>query len=140
MGKNIGIFFLAFAIAFGAGYLFFKPSVNQDQTATEQPTQPTEPTKEQAGTDTANSSEGEILVTRGCISCHAVSALGLEGANTGPDLSQSYVNVPDKHGVSIEEFLINPTTAVMSSVLGGNPLTDEEREAVLEALRLASEK
>ena len=57
-------------------------------------------------------------MTSGCIACHAVSALEVQGGVTGPDLSNSYVNVPDKHGVPIDEFLKEPTTAVMSGVIG----------------------
>ncbi len=87
-----------------------------------------------------NDEEGRVFIQSGCISCHSVSALNLQGGATGPDLSQAYKNVEGKHGVPIEEFLKNPTSAVMSGVIGGNPLTDDERAAIIEALKAASEK
>lgn len=141
MGKNVAIFLICFAIAFGGGYLFFKnnqasePAQNGEQT-------------DQAAKDKAidqqqgdaSDNEGRILVQRGCISCHSVSALNIQGGATGPDLSQAYVNVEGKHGVPIEEFLKKPTSAVMAGVLGDKPLTEDELKAVLEALKTASEK
>jgi hypothetical protein len=48
--------------------------------------------------------------------------------------------VEGKHGKPIEEFLKAPTSAVMSGVIGKNPLSDEERKQVLELLKQASEK
>ena len=75
-----------------------------------------------------------------CVACHSVSALNVQGGVTGPDLSKAYLNVADKHGVPVEDFLKKPTSAVMSSVLGANPLTDEERAQVLSALQAASGK
>jgi len=144
MGKNLGIFILSFVLFFGGGYFILQDGGSKDQQTASDPakqeaSQADKP--EAAATETASSSsEGDIFVTRGCSSCHAVSSLGVEGGATGPDLSQAYVNVADKHGVPMEEFLKNPTSAVMSSVLGGNPLTDDEREAVLNALKVASEK
>lgn len=142
MGKNLGIFILSFVLFFGGGYLFFQGGGSKDQQANEPAkqgaSQPNKP--EAAPTETASSSEGQIFVTRGCNACHAVTALGVTGGATGPDLSKAYVNVADKHGVPIEEFLKKPTSAVMSSVLGSKPLTDDERKAVLDALKAASEK
>jgi len=144
MGKNVAIFLICFAVAFGAGYLFFQTSGNEG--ASEETPQQKESDQEakedeidlREGDATAN--EGRILVQRGCISCHSVSALNLQGGATGPDLSQAFVNVEGKHGVPIEQYLREPTSAVMSGVLGGKPLTDEELAAVLEALKSASEK
>jgi len=49
------------------------------------------------------------------------------------------VEVKDKHGKPIEEFLKQPDSAVMSGVIGKNPLTDDERKQVLEMLQKASE-
>ena len=70
--------------------------------------------------------------------CHAVSGLNLEGGATGPDLTQAFNNVEGKHGKPLAEFLKEPTSAVMSSVIGGNPLTDEEISQVVEALKKAA--
>lgn len=144
--KNLAIFGLTFALAFGGGYLFFQNQGTKD--AAQQAAQPAQ-TSQQAGQTEQQpaaqqtapaSAEGEIFVQRGCNACHAVSSLGVQGGATGPDLSQAFVNVKDKHGVAIDEFLKKPTSAVMSGVLGGKPLTDEELKAILAALKTASEK
>lgn len=138
--KNLAIFGLTFVLSFGGGYLYFTNQGAED--ATQQAAQPAQ-TEQQpvAAQPTATASaEGEIFVQRGCNACHAVSALGVQGGATGPDLSQAFVNVKDKHGVAIDEFLKKPTTAVMAGVLGGKPLTDDELNAILAALKTASEK
>ncbi len=143
--KNLAIFGLTFALAFGGGYLYFQnqgANVEQQTTQSAQTSQQAGQTEQQpAAQQTAPASaEGEILVQRGCNACHAVSSLGVQGGATGPDLSQAFVNVKDKHGVALDEFLKKPTSAVMSGVLGGKPLTDDELKAVLAALKTASEK
>lgn len=145
MSKNVLIFFICFAVAFAGGYALFQTGQPADVASDPAATAPAdaqkkeEPAQTTAPSGTA-SAGGEIFTQRGCSACHAVSALNVQGGATGPDLSQAYVNVKDKHGVPIEEFLKKPTSAVMSSVLGSQPLTDEEREAILTALKLASEK
>ncbi|MBP1932451.1 c-type cytochrome [Ammoniphilus resinae] len=143
MGKNLIIFFVSFAVALGGGYLFYQTGDQQSTAAGK--SSPAASDSEQkevvsAQPASASSGEGEIFVQRGCSACHAVSSLGVQGGATGPDLSKAYTNVPDKHGVPIEEFLKKPTSAVMSGVIGGNPLTDDEMKAILDALKIASEK
>lgn len=141
MGKNVAIFLICFAIAFGGGYLFFKndqtTQIDNEQIDTDQAAKDEAIDLQQGD---ASDNEGRIFVQRGCISCHSVSALNTQGGATGPDLSQAYVNVEGKHGLPIEEYLKNPTSAVMASVLGENPLTEDELKAVVEALKAASEK
>lgn len=83
--------------------------------------------------------ENNILAKRGCLQCHSVGSLNLKGGQVGPDLSQAFTTVEGKHGKPIEEFLKQPTSAVMSGVLGKNPLTDEQRGQVLDLLKKASE-
>lgn len=144
MGKYVAIFLICFALAFGGGYLFYQTQGNQEaaedgnQAAEKDQVAKEDEIAKREGDSSAN--EGRILVQRGCISCHSVSALNMQGGATGPDLSKAYVNVQDKHGVAIEEYLKKPTSAVMSGVLGGKPLTEEELAAVLAALKVASEK
>ncbi|WP_209124024.1 c-type cytochrome [Alkalihalobacillus sp. BA299] len=143
MKSAILTYVLTFAIAFGGGYLFFQP---QESTETSQ--QPTTDT-EQESAEVADSTEempvavdskaGETLNNFGCLSCHAVSGLDLEGGTTGPDLSNAYLNVEGKHGKPLEEYLKEPTSAVMSGVIGSNPMSDEEIDAVISLLKAASE-
>ncbi|WP_374724446.1 c-type cytochrome [Calidifontibacillus erzurumensis] len=149
--KNAIIIFLVFAlIGFGGGYLVSQITKGTDDVAAPTPVETEEANN--AGNEsavnesdqsnsgaTAVSAEGEIISQKGCLACHSVEKLGLTGGTTGPDLSQAYVNVQDKHGKPINEFLKEPTTAVMSSVMGGNPLTDDEINQIVEALKIASE-
>ncbi|KEF40016.1 Cytochrome c [Schinkia azotoformans MEV2011] len=143
--KNAIIIFFVFAlVGFGGGYLFSQSGSQEqatapDNAATEQ-TQNTADDEKVEVPAPAVSSEGEIFNQKGCLACHSVENLGLQGGATGPDLSQAYVNVEGKHGKPINEFLKEPTSAVMSSVIGGNPLTDDEINKVVEALKIASEK
>lgn len=146
--KNLAIFLLCFTISLGGGYLFFGGKAEVPSTSPQTQSQPASPQQEvksvdaqAASTSTASApKEGEVFTKLGCISCHSVKNLEVKGGAVGPDLSHAYKEVEGKHGVKIEEFLKKPTSAVMSGVIGGKPLSDEERKAVLEALKKASEK
>lgn len=147
MGQYIAIFIVSFVLAFGGGY-FIIDAMQPDETAekteqTEQKEKSDQTAKEEVidkQQGDSNDGEGRAIIQSGCISCHSVSALNIQGGATGPDLSQAYNNVEGKHGVPLDEFLKNPTSAVMSGVIGGDPLTDDERTAIIEALKAASEK
>ncbi|PAE43603.1 cytochrome C [Bacillus sp. 7884-1] len=147
MNKAIISFVVSIVIGFGLGYLVFgvimgdsdkEPQVAQTEQIDE--ASETEGNKEEAKEETATVDANNILNSKGCLGCHAVDSLGLEGGATGPDLSKAFTDVEGKHGKSIDEFLKEPTSAVMSSVIGGSPLTDEERTQVLDMLKQASEK
>lgn len=147
MNKAIISFAISLVIGFGLGYLVFGvimgDSDKQPQVAQTEPTQETSETEGQkagAKEEPATVDANNILNSKGCLGCHAVDSLGLEGGATGPDLSKAFTDVEGKHGKSIDEFLKEPTSAVMSSVIGGSPLTDEERTQVLDMLKQASEK
>ncbi|WP_223595250.1 cytochrome c [Neobacillus bataviensis] len=145
MNKAIMNFVICALLGFGLGYLVFGvimgDSAKQPQTAQadskQTKTTTTEAKEEPAKTSSAN--EDNILNKKGCLGCHSVEALNLKGGAVGPDLSQAFVNVEGKHGKPIEEFLKAPTSAVMSGVIGKNPLTDDERKQVLDLLKQASE-
>jgi len=146
--KTIISFVISALLGFGIGYLVFdvimgdsgnEPQVAQTETKdTNQAKEESKDSKDTAAT-TASVSEDNILNNRGCLGCHSVEALSLKGGAVGPDLSQAFVNVEGKHGKSIDEFLKAPTSAVMSGVIGKNPLTDDERNQVLDLLKQASE-
>ncbi|ELK21739.1 hypothetical protein AF6_1581 [Anoxybacillus flavithermus TNO-09.006] len=140
MKQSLLIFLLSAVIGLAGGYTYFhfanKEPAKEQPTATEQSN---ETSTEQKDT-TVSSKEGEIFKQKGCISCHAISKLNVQGGTTGPDLSNAYVEVEEKHGKPIDEFLKEPTSAVMSGVIKSNPLTDEERKAIVQALKVASEK
>ncbi|MGG1675811.1 cytochrome C [Neobacillus sp. NRS-1170] len=145
MNKAIISFVICALLGFGLGYLVFGvimgDSEKQPQTAqadTKQTTNTTTEAKEEPA-KASSANEDNILNKKGCLGCHSVEALNLKGGAVGPDLSQAFVNVEGKHGKPIEEFLKAPTSAVMSGVIGKNPLTDDERKQVLDLLKQASE-
>ncbi|WP_438316463.1 cytochrome C [Sporosarcina sp. FA9] len=142
MKSNGLIFILAFVLAFAGGYFFFTNDKTNDTQIKESSESPTEAGKESKDEkeQTSVPAEYEILNTKSCLSCHAVSSLGLEGGNTGPDLSNAYSDIEGKHGIDLNSFLQKPTSAVMSSVIEGSPLSADEREEILEVLKKASEK
>jgi cytochrome c551/c552 len=151
MNKAIISFVVCALLGFGLGYLVFGvimgDSEKQPQVAQTETTETTETAsaKEETTTDskeatTVSANEDNILNKKGCLGCHSVEALNIKGGAVGPDLSQAFANVEGKHGKPIEEFLKAPTSAVMSGVIGKNPLSDEERKQVLELLKQASEK
>lgn len=149
MKANSLIFILGFIVALGIGYFVFddggeKQAEESDSASTEvadEAATSEETTDEEGGGETVASSEAEALENNNCLSCHSVEALGASGGTTGPDLSNAYTDVEGKHGKPLDEFLIEPTSAVMTTVINeDNPLPDEEREAIIEALKVASEK
>jgi len=146
--KKALISFVIFAVVgFGLGYFVFEVIMGDSGTtqATQTQTKDTASTSNQS-TDTSSkaattvsANQDNIIVKRGCIGCHSVSALNLKGGQVGPDLSHAYVEVKDKHGIPIEQFLTKPNSAVMSGVLGSKPLTDAQRKEVIATLKKASE-
>ncbi|WP_040206827.1 4Fe-4S dicluster domain-containing protein [Neobacillus jeddahensis] len=154
MQKAIISFGICLVIGFGLGYLVFGVIMGDSdqqtqvaQTETETTNQADTPDSASAEKENTEAKEGattsvsadNILDQRGCLGCHSVESLNLKGGAVGPDLSQAFVNVEGKHGKPIEEFLKAPTSAVMSGVISKDPLTDEERQQVLELLKQASE-
>ncbi|WP_318506662.1 cytochrome C [Bacillus sp. T3] len=149
--KKAGIYFLISAlIGLGIGYLVFDVIMGKDnQTeekvsvdkSTDDATSTTKTATEEQATDktTTVSADTEIFTEKGCIGCHSISALDLSGGATGPDLSEAFNNVEGKHGKPLNEFLKEPTSAVMSGVIGGNPLTDEEINKLTQLLQKAAE-
>ncbi|MEH7298873.1 cytochrome C [Neobacillus drentensis] len=146
MNKAILSFVISAVLGFGLGYLVFGvimgTSEQPSQTAQTE-TKATTETKEESTaakeTSSASVSEDNILSKKGCLACHSVESLNIKAGAVGPDLSQAFVNVEGKHGKPIEEFLKQPTSAVMSGVISKNPLTDDERKQVLDLLKQASE-
>ncbi|MBT2692275.1 cytochrome C [Bacillus sp. ISL-55] len=147
MNKPIIHFIISALLGLGIGYIAFDviPGKSQEQevTTVNESSKPAETAKEEKeSTDTSSTAAGEenILQAKGCLGCHSVEALNLTGGATGPDLSDAFTNVEGKHGKPVEEFLKEPTSAVMSGVIGGNPLTEEEINQVVKVLKEASEK
>ncbi|WP_075983257.1 c-type cytochrome [Bacillus massilinigeriensis] len=159
MKKAIIQFFIFAVIGLGIGYLVFDILLAEKETNTAATTEQTTDVNSEAAakesssneqksegkteeqTQTASASaENNIFQSKGCLGCHSIEKLDLQGGSTGPDLSQAYKDVEGKHGKPIEEFLKEPTSAVMSGVISGNPLSDDEISQVVELLKQASEK
>lgn len=143
MKNTILIFFIGFFVAFGGGYLYYKNQTPKEATnETPQPSMETETDSTKPSNDhepTTVAAEAIIFQDLGCIQCHRVESIGLEGAMTGPDLSTAYNTVESKFGIPIKEFLKKPTSAVMSGVMAGKQLSDEQIEGIIAALKYASE-
>lgn len=151
MPNSVASFIIFLVIGFGIGFAGFEFIGNDDSNSTKTPTETavnTEPTEDtQSADDSTNeppatqtvAANSEIFNTKGCLSCHSVSSLDLEGGATGPDLSNAYTDIEAKHGKALNEFLKEPTSAVMSSVISGSPLTDEEIQQIVKALQEAAE-
>jgi cytochrome c551/c552 len=152
MPNSVASFIICTILGFGIGFAGFELAGKDDVASSDAPTETVSNTEdntpaedssseeaEQPTTESVVSANSEILNSKGCLSCHSVSSLDLEGGATGPDLSQAFTGVEGKHGKPLNEFLKEPTSAVMSSVIGGNPLTDEEIQQVVDALQKAAE-
>ncbi len=80
---------------------------------------------------------GRWFVDTGCFVCHSVSALGVRSpAQIGPDLSTAVEDAQSRFGMTMDDFLDNPT-GTMSVVLSRQIiLTPEQKQvAVREAAR-----
>ena len=84
------------------------------------------------------SGPGAWFVQTGCFVCHSVSALGVKSpAQIGPDLSIAVEDVQKRFGVTIDDFLRNPT-GTMSVVLSRQiVLTPEQKAIAVQKLREA---
>lgn len=142
MKTNLLIFVVGFIIAFAGGYFVFSDKETKETTSEQVADGGVEPKEgddvEQTTEGDSVPSEAEPIANNNCLSCHAVEALAAPGGTTGPDLSNAFNDVPNKHGKSLDEFLQEPTTAVMASVIEGNPLSEEERKKIVEALQKAA--
>jgi cytochrome c551/c552 len=146
--KAIIHFVISALLGLGIGYIAFQVVGGGDESNVASPeTTNTDTTTEERNDqeDTNTDSEAvveeeNLLSTKGCLGCHSVEGLNLTGGATGPDLTQAYTNVEGKHGKPIDQFLKEPTSAVMSGVIGGNPLSDDEVAQMVDLLKQASEK
>ncbi|MDQ0339073.1 cytochrome c2 [Caldalkalibacillus uzonensis] len=142
MKSKIIAFLISFLVAFGGTYLFFQYSGSS--TGSDQGSVVGNEVEDEGGEQSigemVDAQSGEPLERLGCLNCHAVSSLGIQGGTAGPDLSDAYYVVEGKHGKKLEEYLQAPSSAVMSGVIESNPLTDEDIEALVSLLKEAAEK
>lgn len=82
----------------------------------------------------------QIFVEKNCTQCHKVSFYGIDGGETGPDLSIAWTDVQDRFGVPLDTFMKNPT-GTMQVVFGAMvKLTPAERDGIVQLLKEAHEK
>jgi cbb3-type cytochrome oxidase cytochrome c subunit len=83
---------------------------------------------------------GAWFVQTGCFVCHSVSSLGVKSpAQIGPDLSIAVEDVQKRFGVTVDDFLANPT-GTMSVVLSRQIiLTPDQKAEAVQKLREAFE-
>lgn len=77
---------------------------------------------------------GQIFIEKGCIGCHKVTKLGVQGGELGPDLSFAASDVKARFGTDVESFLKNPTGTMQIVLSQQIKLTEEEREDIAELL------
>lgn len=130
---------IGWVLGFSLTFLFKGPTEAQVM-STE--TAPSETVKTEQAIDaapaTAENSEGKIFSDKGCLACHAVEKLGLQGGATAPDLSIAYTDTNNRFGKGLKEFLDQPE-GTMSAVLGSNPLTEEEKQEIVKILQSLQE-
>jgi hypothetical protein len=87
---------------------------------------------------TMKTGPGGWFVQTGCFVCHSISALGVRSpAQIGPDLSTAVEDVQSRFGLTLDQFLANPT-GTMSVVLTRQiVLTPEQKQTAIQKLREA---
>ena len=100
-------------------------------------TDPRSPEELQAE-DAMKNGPGGWFVQTGCFVCHSISALGVKSpAQIGPDLSTAVEDVQSRFGMTLDQFLANPT-GTMSVVLTRQIiLTPEQKQIAIQKLREA---
>ncbi len=81
---------------------------------------------------------GAWFVQTGCFVCHSVSALGVKSpAQIGPDLSTAVEDTQSRFGMTVDDFIMNPT-GTMSVVLSRQIVLDTaQRQVAIQKLREA---
>ncbi len=79
-----------------------------------------------------------IFYNLGCVKCHSIRILNIEGAHVGPDLSGAYSNVEKIYRESLYDFLKSPS-GTMYFVLMFNHLTKRDRKIIVSELKIAQD-
>ena len=94
-----------------------------------------------AWTVTGNDPRAALFVQKGCPQCHSISALGIKStAEVGPDLTTAYADVRTRFGVSLEEFVANPTGTMQMVLSSMIQLSPAERDSVVHVLKQLHEE
>jgi hypothetical protein len=92
-------------------------------------------------TITGNDPRAALFLQKGCPNCHSITALGVKSSSdVGPDLSIAYEDVQNRFGVSLEQFLPNPTGTMQMVLSQLITLTPQERDSVIHILKQLHEE
>lgn len=93
---------------------------------------------EKAAEQAMKTGPGAWFVQTGCFVCHSIAALGVKSpAQIGPDLSTAVEDTQKRFGLTVDDFLRNPT-GTMSVVLSRQIiLTPEQKAVAIQKLREA---
>lgn len=88
--------------------------------------------------DEMKTGPGAWFVQTGCFVCHSIAALGVKSpAQIGPDLSTAVEDTQKRFGMTVDDFIMNPT-GTMSVVLTRQIVLDtEQRKVAIQKLREA---
>lgn len=133
----IGIL-LGFVLTFGASKLFAgkeaaAPIAETSESSNNLEEKTAEPVKqENKEASVPLDPDAVILAQKTCMSCHAVSEYGSGGGEQGPDLTSPMMGtyIQEKYGISLREYLDNPSSAVMAPILEKLQLTAEEKDKI----------
>jgi len=81
----------------------------------------------------------EIFYKLGCVRCHNIRVLNINGGHVGPDLSGAYSDVKKVYKENVNSFLKNPA-GTMYFVLMFNHLNKKDREIITAELKKAQIK
>lgn len=77
-----------------------------------------------------------IFVEKGCNSCHSITLLGLKAAaEVGPTLDDAYQHVPERVGLSLDEFFRAPSGQMQMVLRNQVRLTVAERDSIVGILK-----
>jgi len=93
---------------------------------------------EKKAEDEMKNGPGAWFVQTGCFVCHSIAALKVKSpAQIGPDLSTAVEDTQKRFGMTVDDFIMNPT-GTMSVVLSRQiVLTPEQRKVAIQKLREA---
>jgi hypothetical protein len=92
-------------------------------------------------TITGNDPRAALFLRKGCPTCHSITGVGIKSSSEiGPDLTLAYTDVQDRFGVTLEEFLPNPTGTMQMVLSQLITLTPVERDSVIHILKQLHEQ
>jgi cytochrome c2 len=93
---------------------------------------------EKRAEDEMKNGPGAWFVQTGCFVCHSIAALGVKSpAQIGPDLSTAVEDTQKRFGMTVDDFIMNPT-GTMSVVLSRQIVLDTaQRRVAIQKLREA---